>query len=266
MTEADTPGGRNARGRPAVAAAGVLLFVLAAGIAIGVLGSAARSDGVSDDAFSPAQIIALSRSVAVISVARTERRVTDVRSAPAPPETHARVDKASAFLVRPHLVVTNLHVLGEARSAVVMFGSWRATAQLVTADQRSDLALLRLPTTPPVPPLELGGRAVVGQPVLAIGNPFGLRRTVTRGVVSAVARSLETPEGAEINDAVQTDAAVFPGSSGGPLISATGKVIGVVTALSPTAPGASSAIGIGFAVPAAAVKDLIGRAQRGGSE
>ena len=107
-------------------------------------------------------------------------------------------------------------------------------------------------------PLVLGDSSAVrvGDPTVAIGNPFGLERTLTTGVVSALQRRITAPSGFAIEDVIQTDAALNPGNSGGPLLDATGRVIGVNSQIA-TGEGSSGSVGIGFAVPAATVRHVL---------
>ena len=154
-------------------------------------------------------------------------------------------------------VVTNYHVIQNGRRFVVTLGDEDYDAQLIGAAPHKDLAVLEVDAPREVlRPVMLGtsGDLVVGQRVLAIGNPFGLDQTLTVGVVSALGRELKSPAGLPIRDVVQTDAAINPGNSGGPLLDSSGRLIGVNTAI--FSPSGASA-GIGFAVPVDAVKRLV---------
>jgi len=114
-------------------------------------------------------------------------------------------------------------------------------------------------------PIELGdsSAAKVGDPVVAIGNPFGfLNKTVTTGIVSAVQRQIEAPNGFTIPNAIQTDASINPGNSGGPLLNAEGKVVGINSQIA-TGGGSSGSVGIGFAVPSNEVKRLLPQLKEG---
>jgi S1-C subfamily serine protease len=104
----------------------------------------------------------------------------------------------------------------------------------------------------------------VGDPTVAIGNPFGLERTLTTGVVSALQRRITAPSGFAIEDVIQTDAAINPGNSGGPLLDATGKVIGVNSQIATGGVASGGSVGIGFAVPAATVKRVLPELERAG--
>jgi putative serine protease PepD len=161
-------------------------------------------------------------------------------------------------------LVTNAHVVDGASSVSVKVGDSKAvTAKVVGVDQSTDIALLKIDTGgTPLQTLTLGdsSKVQVGDPVFAIGNPFGLDRTLTTGVVSALQRSIDAPNGYAISNVIQTDAALNPGNSGGPLLDANGRVIGVnsqieSTATSPTGEGQNS--GIGFAVPSDTVKNVV---------
>ncbi len=147
-------------------------------------------------------------------------------------------------------IITNYHVIADAVEVDVLLDGESVPAEVVGVDRYYDLAVLwvdpqqaRLP-----PPLEIGDSdaVLVGQTVIAIGNPFGLDRTLTTGTVSALGRRLETEEGALIGEAIQTDAAINPGNSGGPLLDLHGRVIGINTAINSPSGGS---VGIGFAVP-----------------
>jgi S1-C subfamily serine protease len=166
----------------------------------------------------------------------------------------------SGFVIddRGH-ILTNFHVIEDAESVQVTLhdGSTR-DAELVGIDPTNDVAVLRV--EPPegviLPPLPLGesGDVVVGQKVLAVGNPFGLERTLTTGIVSALGRTLRAKNGRTIKGIIQTDAAINPGNSGGPLIDRQGRVIGMNTAI---VSQVGQSAGIGFAVPINAVKRIL---------
>ena len=155
-------------------------------------------------------------------------------------------------------VVTNFHVIQNASSArVVMFDQSSHEATLVGASPSHDLAVLRirLPAGT-VRPVAVGESQdlAVGQAVFAIGNPFGLSHTLTTGIVSAKSRTISGPNGREIEDVIQIDAAINPGNSGGPLLDSAGRLIGVNTAI--YSPSGASA-GVGFAVPVDTVNRVV---------
>ncbi len=155
-------------------------------------------------------------------------------------------------------VVTNYHVIQGAQRIQVRLDSGEAIeATYVGGSEDYDLAVVRLRSKPSdMQPIPVGSSSDlrVGQAVFAIGNPFGLSRTLTTGVISALDRRLPTQTGREVVGVIQTDAAINPGNSGGPLIDSAGRLIGVNTAI---ISGSGSSAGIGFAVPADVVNQVV---------
>jgi S1-C subfamily serine protease len=154
-------------------------------------------------------------------------------------------------------VLTNFHVIADANRIEVMTSDKRHyKATIVGSDKAHDLALLQI-NAPNLQPVTLSDSSdlVVGQKVYAIGNPFGLSGTMTRGIISSI-RSIRGPEGAPIEDAIQTDAAINPGNSGGPLLNSRGEVIGINTLIASN--GAEQSSGIGFAIPVNTAKAVLG--------
>ncbi|HET9199153.1 MAG TPA: trypsin-like peptidase domain-containing protein [Solirubrobacterales bacterium] len=150
-------------------------------------------------------------------------------------------------------VLTNNHVVEGASKVTVKLGDSEKTydAEVVGTDPGTDIALLKVDAPAgEFHPLTLGrsSEAEVGDPVVAIGNPFGLDRTVTSGIVSALQRQIQAPNGFSISHVIQTDAAINPGNSGGPLINAAGEVIGINAQIA-TGGGGNGNVGIGFAIP-----------------
>jgi len=150
-------------------------------------------------------------------------------------------------------ILTNNHVVEGASKVTVKLGDSEKTydAEVVGADPGTDIALLKVDAPAgEIHPLTLGksSEAEVGDPVVAIGNPFGLDRTVTSGIVSALQRQIQAPNGFSISHVIQTDAAINPGNSGGPLINAAGEVIGINAQIA-TGGGGNGNVGIGFAIP-----------------
>jgi S1-C subfamily serine protease len=165
-------------------------------------------------------------------------------------------------------LLTNNHVVEGADGIQVKLGDSETTydAELVGADPSMDLALLDVQAPESVlHPLRLGRSAEmeVGDPVVAIGNPFGLDRTVTSGIVSALQRQIEAPDGFSITDVIQTDAAINPGNSGGPLINAAGEVIGINSQIA-TGGGGGGNVGIGFAIPIDTVRSVLDELESSG--
>src|SRR6267378_6395989 len=154
-------------------------------------------------------------------------------------------------------ILTNFHVVQEAHSIEVVLGvQSRYPAKFIGADQRNDVALVKIePKGKHLVALQLGDSAglQVGQKVLAIGNPFGFQSTLTTGVVSAIGRTVQTSQTTFIDEAIQTDAAINRGNSGGPLINTHGEVIGINSAI--YTPSGTTA-GIGFAIPINSAKRI----------
>ena len=157
-------------------------------------------------------------------------------------------------------IVTNYHVIEGADQIEVSFSNQDTLrATLVGSDPSTDIAVLRVQeSSRGLTPLSFGdsGSVRVGDPVVAIGNPFGLARTTTAGIVSAVQeRTITAPNGYPIDHVIQTDAQINPGNSGGPLLNSRAQVIGVNSQIAPSASGGN--VGIGFAVPSNTVKEVV---------
>ena len=159
-------------------------------------------------------------------------------------------------------LVTNDHVVAGATQIKAKIGDGKTLdATLIGADPSTDLALLKV-STRGLTPLKLGDSSgvEVGDPAYAIGNPFGLDRTLTTGVVSALQREIKSPNGYSIDDVLQTDAAINPGNSGGPLFNTSGDVIGVnsqIESSGSSSGGQGGNVGIGFAIPSSTVKTVV---------
>ena len=175
--------------------------------------------------------------------------------------------QGSGFIIdKAGHVLTNYHVIAEARQVEVVLHNRKSyKATIVGTDRSHDLAVLLI-KAPDLQPMTLGDSThlQVGQKVYAIGNPFGLAGTLTRGIVSSI-RSVQEPDGTAIDEAIQTDAAINPGNSGGPLLNWHGEVIGINTLI---ASNVGQSAGIGFAIPIntakAVLNDLVtlGRVRR----
>ena len=180
----------------------------------------------------------------------------------------------SGFVIdRKGTILTNAHVVAGASKVTVQFADKHVVdATILGRDESTDLAVLKVADAKPseLSPLPLGtSRGIqVGDPTIAIGNPFGLERTLTTGVVSAMKRTIQAPNGFRIDGVIQTDAAINPGNSGGPLLDATGRVIGINSQIATGGSGGGN-IGIGFAIPIDTAKRLLpelektGRVDRG---
>lgn len=154
-------------------------------------------------------------------------------------------------------IVTNYHVVADANEVSVSFSDGRSyPAQVVGEDPATDLAVLKVEAESMPPPLPIADsdKLRVGQFVVAIGNPFGLESTLTLGIISALGRVIESPNGRFIGEAIQTDAAINPGNSGGPMLNLLSQVIGVNSQI--ISPSGASA-GIGFAISANTVRRVV---------
>jgi putative serine protease PepD len=190
-------------------------------------------------------------------------------AAPGVVSVQAGPASGSGFVVRDDgTIVTNAHVVASAETAQVSFGDSGRTvdAEVLGTDVSSDLAVLRVDpgSVDRLRPLPLADsdRVRVGDSVVAIGNPFGLDRTATAGIVSAVGREIRAPDGFQIDHVIQTDAPINLGNSGGPLLDARGRVIGVNTQIATGGTGSGN-VGIGFAVPSNTVRQVLPALVRG---
>ena len=171
----------------------------------------------------------------------------------------------SGFVLdRDGYILTNAHVVEGADDVTVRFGERELVdAEVVGTDPSTDIALLKIDPDDidseeaRLRPLELAdsSKVRVGDPAIAIGNPFGFDRTVTTGIVSAIQRTIRAPNNFSIDNVIQTDASINPGNSGGPLLDATGRVIGINSQIATG--GANGSVGIGFAVPINTAKEVI---------
>jgi S1-C subfamily serine protease len=175
----------------------------------------------------------------------------------------------SGFVVdKDGTILTNAHVVDGADSVTVSFedGGKEIPAEVKGVDTSTDLAVLKIDPSEvedlEVLPLGDSSKVEVGDPVVAIGNPFGYSRTVTTGIVSGLQREIVAPDGFQINDVIQTDASINPGNSGGPLLDANGRVIGINSQIATG--GGQGSVGIGFAVPVNTAKKLLPQLRQGG--
>jgi S1-C subfamily serine protease len=176
----------------------------------------------------------------------------------------------SGFVVdRDGTILTNAHVVSGAEKVTVSFteDGDPVDAEVRGVDASTDLAVLKVDPddVENLTPMPLGdsSKVAVGDPVVAIGNPYGLQRTVTTGIVSALQREITAPNGFQINDVIQTDASINPGNSGGPLLDANGRVIGINSQIA-TGGMSQGSVGIGFAVPINTAKKLLPELRKGG--
>jgi S1-C subfamily serine protease len=176
--------------------------------------------------------------------------------------------QGSGFVVdKEGHILTNYHVIDQAQLVEVTLSNKRKyKATIVGVDKNHDIALLQIHDVPNLEPATLSDSSalMVGQRVYALGNPFGFSGTMTRGIISAI-RSVAMPNGNKIDDAIQTDASVNPGNSGGPLLNSHGDVIGITTLIASNPNGgAEQSAGIGFAIPIQTAKAVLEDFQRYG--
>ena len=259
----------------------VIAFASAMLAAVTVLGAQALSghfQPFSSAAVSPAA------SVADPSMATDEQNNIDVYKATAPGVVYiqstttvrdffglyadAREGAGSGSIIDEQGdILTNYHVIADSEKLTVSFGSGKNyAAKVVGKDPDTDLAVIRLLEPPKeamtVVPLGDSDKLVVGQKVLAIGNPFGLDRTLTTGVISGLQRPIRAENGRQIEGAIQTDASINPGNSGGPLLDSHGRMIGINSQIE--SPSGASA-GVGFAIPVSIAKRIVPQLVRNGS-
>src|SRR5919197_1150899 len=192
------------------------------------------------------------------------------QASPAVVSIRTDVGSGTGFLIDGNgTLVTNAHVGGSADRVVVKFGSDGRSldGEVKGTDPSSDLAVVHIdPGSQPrgVKPLQFADsrHVQVGDTAIAIGNPFGLDRTATEGIVSGIGREIKAPNGFSIDEVIQTDAPINPGNSGGPLLDDTGRVIGVNSQIA-TAGNSQGNVGIGFAVPSNTVREVVPRLEKG---
>jgi len=195
-------------------------------------------------------------------VAFIQARVSGGGSSPIPglPAPRGQATGSGFALDRSGYVLTNAHVVENAKDVTVRFGDEPAVdAKVEGRDPSTDLAVLKVdPGKTKLKPIPLGdSKSVrVGDPVVAIGNPFGLDHTVTTGIVSALQRSISAPNGFSIDNVIQTDASINPGNSGGPLLDYNGRVIGINSQIE-TGGSGNGSVGIGFAIPIDTAKKVV---------
>jgi S1-C subfamily serine protease len=205
--------------------------------------------------------------VQITSTTLSEEQVDPLFGFPLP-QQEQRAQGSGFVMDESGHIVTNYHVITGATDIEVSFSNKESLkAKVVGTDRSTDVALLKVDADArALTPLELGDseQVQVGDSVVAIGNPFGLERSVTAGIVSALQRTIESPAETPIDRVIQTDAQINRGNSGGPLLNAAGQVIGVNTQIATGSTTESGNVGIGFAVPVNTVRDVVAQLQRKG--
>jgi putative serine protease PepD len=244
------------------------IALAAAAIAGGAFAAGALIDGGGDNKAQPLPAVAGKP----IQAGRAKTPAGKIYAAASPAVVSIRTDVGSGtgFLIDDKgTLVTNAHVVGSASRVVIKFGSDGRSldGEVKGTDPSSDLAVVDIdPSNAPrgVRPLQFADsrQVQVGDTAIAIGNPFGLDRTATEGIVSGLGREIKAPNGFSIDQVIQTDAPINPGNSGGPLLDDTGRVIGVNSQIA-TSGGSQGNVGIGFAVPSNTVREVVPRLERG---
>jgi len=246
-----------------------LLGVMGAGVILGASGVFAVAIAAPDHHHATAPAVATATPTRPIANDDSAQHVYDATKdsvayiSASTPEGQAT---GSGFLVsNDGRIVTNEHVVDGADQVTVKLGTRGAeqTAHVLAADASKDLALLQVDGgTSGAKPLSFddSSQVQVGDTTYAIGNPYGLDHTFTSGIVSALGRDIQAPDGTPIAGAIQTDAAINPGNSGGALLDRDGKVIGVnsqIASAGQSSGGEAGNVGIGFAIPANTGKDFV---------
>jgi putative serine protease PepD len=270
-SEHTSPASSAPRGRSRNRVLGIgVAAVVAAGA--GALGAVAILDdgGGGNTGAQPAALPAVSSKPVAPRQGRTSAGLIYAKASPAVVSIRTSSGTGTGFLVDNNgTLVTNDHVVESAKNVAVKFGTDGRTISGTVrgVDPSSDLAVVKInPSDAPANarPLQFSdSRNVnVGDNVIAIGNPFGLDRTVTEGIVSSLGRTLTAPNNFQIDNVIQTDAAINPGNSGGPLLDAGGNVIGVNSQIATN--GVSNGnVGIGFAVPSNTVRQVLPGLEQG---
>jgi putative serine protease PepD len=249
------------RGRIAALATVTLLAVGGGAFAAGTL---LDNDNASKGVARPAALPAVSSKPITPARGQTRAGTIYAQDSPAVVSIKTGGGSGTGFLVDGEgTLVTNDHVVGTSKTVQVKFGTEGRTisGDVKGVDASSDLAVVHIsPSAVPtgVKPLQFADSTgvSVGDVAIAIGNPFGLDRTVTEGIVSSLGRTLTAPNGFQIDGVIQTDAAINPGNSGGPLLDDGGKVIGVNSQIATNGLSAGN-VGIGFAVPSNTVRQVL---------
>jgi putative serine protease PepD len=245
---------------PAALGGGLVSAVVVSAVLLGT-GLAGDDNAATAPATAPAT------TTPVVSASDSDSRgdlVRKVYAAVSPSVVSVRTESGSGtgFLVDSDgTIVTNAHVVGDSSQVGVRFDDKGelVDAQVLSVDTSTDLAALKVESVPDgVQPLKLADsdQVQVGDTAVAIGYPLGLDRTATAGIVSGLERQISAPNGFSIDKVIQTDAAVNPGNSGGPLLNARGEVIGVNSQIA-TAGGGEGNVGIAFAIPVNTVKEVL---------
>jgi putative serine protease PepD len=265
---ANAPAPTDAGPRRITMRAALLIALASAAIAAGAFAAGALLNDNGSNA--PAPLPAVSGKPVQPDKGQTRAGKIYAQASPAVVSIRTPSGSGTGFLVdRAGTLVTNAHVVGDSSRVVVKFGQDGRSidGEVSGSDPSSDLAVVHIdPASAPrnAKPLQFAdSRQVrVGDTAIAIGNPFGLDRTATEGIVSGIGRHITAPNGFSIDEVIQTDAPINPGNSGGPLLDETARVIGVNSQIA-TAGASQGNVGIGFAVPSNTVREVVPRLKKG---
>jgi putative serine protease PepD len=252
---------------------GILIGVLVVALAIAAGAFAAGmliNNG--DDSNGPDPLAAVENKPIRPVAGRTRAGMIYALDSPAVVSIRTNTGEGTGFLIDDRgTLVTNYHVVEGASHVIVKFGQDGSSidGDVLGTDESSDLAVVSIdPDSVPrdARPLRFADsdKVAVGDFAVAIGNPFGLDRTATQGIISGLGRSIRAPNNFEIDNIIQTDAPINPGNSGGPLLNSAGDVIGVNSQIA-TAGASTGNVGIGFAIPSNVVRQIVPRLQSGQS-
>src|SRR4051794_1111322 len=218
------------------------------------------ASGTGESGLTPREIYRRDAPGVVFIRAQVVQRTPSPFDSGFPQEQRGEATGSGFVTGRDGTILTNAHVVAGATRVSVQFADKKIRdARILGRDDSTDLAVLKVDApADELTPLALGSSSgvQVGDPTIAIGNPFGLERTLTTGVVSATRRTIQAPDGFQIDGVIQTDAAITPGNSGGPLLDATGRVVGINSQIETGGSGGGN-VGIGFAVPIDTAKRIV---------
>src|SRR3954453_19746002 len=216
---------------------------------LSILGAPAIAHEISSQRLTPIVVAVKNARIAVVSI-RGQKTVTDSaesgssQKAEAPRQVNGM--GTGTIIDERGYILTNYHVVSDVRRIEVTLDDNRGfVGDTVAYEAAADLAIVKIPTSNPPPPIRIGTSAdlMVGESVIALGNAFGYEQTVTRGIISALGRDVQVSDTQSYDDLIQTDASINPGNSGGPLLNIDGEMVGVNVAVR------AGAQGIGFAIP-----------------
>jgi putative serine protease PepD len=271
---ADSEPQRRSRWRSAPLAIGLLIAVIAAGALFvsSLVGGGSTDTGSSQSAQSPNALPSVGPKPLTPRKGQTVAGAVYNAASPAVVSIRTSQGSGTGFLIdNKGTIVTNDHVVGTSKRVIARFGrdGGQIDADVLGTDPSSDLAVITIPKSA-IPkgakPLQFADsrNVSVGDTVIAIGNPFDLDRTATEGIVSALGRDITSPNNYTINNVIQTDAPINPGNSGGPLLDVSAHVIGVNSQIA-TSGTSNGNLGIGFAVPANTVRQVVPILEKGGT-